>query len=56
MKLNGHALTKIELFPNQKRKTIQKVLVTTEGASDTLIARHYFDQVITLDDLFKADS
>ena len=47
---------KIELFPNQKRKTIQKVLVTTEGASDTLIARHYFDQVITLDDLFKADS
>lgn len=46
---------KLELFPNQKRKTIQKVLVTTEGASDSLITRHYFDHIITLDDLFKAD-
>ena len=46
---------KIELFPNQKGKTIQKVLVTTDGASDSLIRRHYFDRVITLDDLFAAD-
>ncbi len=46
---------KLELFPNQKNKTIQKVLVTTEGASEALITRHYFDHVITLDDLFIAD-
>lgn len=47
---------KLEFFPNPKRKTIQKVLVTTEGASDSLITRHYFDYVITLDELFKADA
>jgi AAA+ ATPase superfamily predicted ATPase len=47
---------KLELFPNQKKKTIQKVLVTTEGASDSLVTRHYFDHVITLDDLFAADA
>ncbi|MEI8300113.1 MAG: ATP-binding protein [Chlamydiota bacterium] len=47
---------KLELFPNLKRKTIQKVLVTTEGASDSLLTRHYFDQIITLDSLFAADS
>ncbi len=45
---------KLEFLPNLKRKTIQKVLVTTEGASDSLINRHYFDQVVTLDDLFKS--
>lgn len=47
---------KLELFPNQKRKTIQKVLVTTEGANDSLLSRHYFDHVIILNDLFAADS
>lgn len=45
---------KLELFPNAKKKTIQKVLVTTEGAAESLITRHYFDRVITLDDLFAA--
>ena len=43
---------KLELFPNQKKKTLQKVLITTEGANDSLITRHYFDHLITLDDLF----
>jgi hypothetical protein len=47
---------KLELFPNQKKKTVQKVLITTEGANDALITRHYFDRVITLDDLFTADA
>lgn len=47
---------KLELFPNQKKKTLQKVLITTEGANDSLITRHYFDRVITLDDLFTADA
>jgi AAA+ ATPase superfamily predicted ATPase len=46
---------KLSLFVNKKNKTLQKVLVTTEGASDTLQSRHYFDKVITLDDLFDAD-
>jgi hypothetical protein len=46
---------KLTLFPNKKKKTIQKVLVTTEGASDSLLSRHYFDRVIILDDLFTAD-
>lgn len=46
---------KMELFPNPKNKTIQKVLVTTEGASDSLLKRHYFDNVITLANLFEAD-
>lgn len=47
---------KLELFPNPQKKTLQKVLVTTEGASDALITRHYFDCVITLDELFAADA
>jgi len=47
---------KLELFPNHKRKSIQKVLVTTEGANDSLRTRHYFDHIITLDDLFEADA
>lgn len=47
---------KVELFPNPKKQTLQKVLITTEGANDPLITRHYFDHVITLDDLFAADS
>lgn len=46
---------KLELFENKKNKTLQKVLVTIEGASQSLKNRHYFDHVITLDDLFKAD-
>jgi len=46
---------KLELFPPPKKKTVQKVLITTEGASDSLMTRHYFDRVISLDDLFAAD-
>jgi AAA+ ATPase superfamily predicted ATPase len=46
---------KLELFPNQKKKTLQKVLIATEGANDSLITRHYFDRIITLDDLFMSD-
>jgi AAA+ ATPase superfamily predicted ATPase len=46
---------KLELFPNPKNKTLQKVLISMEGANDSLMARHYFDRVITLDDLFAVD-
>jgi AAA+ ATPase superfamily predicted ATPase len=47
---------KLEIFQNSKKKTIQKVLISAEGASDSLITRHYFDRVITLEGLFEADS
>lgn len=43
------------LLPNLEKKSLHKVLITTEGASDALIARHYFDRVIVLDDLFVAE-
>jgi len=43
---------KLSLFGNPKNFTIQKVLITTEGASKALVERHYFDAVIVLDDLF----
>jgi AAA+ ATPase superfamily predicted ATPase len=43
---------KLKLLPNAKSKTIEKVLIAANGASDTLIARDYFDYIITLDDIF----
>jgi AAA+ ATPase superfamily predicted ATPase len=46
---------KLALFPNKGKKTIQKVLITTEGSSESLQSRHYFDSVITLNDLFITD-
>ena len=42
---------KLSLFPS-KGKTIQKVLITSEGAQENLINRAYFDKIITLKDLF----
>ena len=45
---------KLALFPNPKQKTIQKVLITTEGAEQSLINRGYFDRIITLADIFAA--
>lgn len=43
---------KLALFPNRKNKTIKKVLITTQGATQELINRVYFDHIITLDDFF----
>lgn len=45
---------KLSLFPNPKHYTIQRILITTEGASRALLERHYFDRIITLTDLFDA--
>lgn len=45
---------KLALFPNPKHKTIQKVLIASDGAEKGLIDRNYFDQIITLDDIFNA--
>src|SRR3990167_671428 len=44
---------KIALLPNPKKRTIHKVLIAATGATDSLINRHYFDQIITLDDFFQ---
>ena len=44
--------TKLAQMPHQKNKTIEKVLITASGATDALIARAYFDRIITLEDIF----
>lgn len=43
---------KISHLPDIKKKTIHKVLISAEGIDNALEKRHYFDQVITLEDLF----
>lgn len=43
---------KIKRLPNPKKYTIHKVLIAANGASESLINRHYFDTIITLEDLF----
>ena len=43
---------KIELLPNLKNKTIHRVLITKEGIDDSLLRKHYFDNVISINDLF----
>lgn len=43
---------KLELFPNKKNKTIQKVLISNNGAESSLANRAYFDSYISLEDLF----
>ncbi len=47
---------KLELFPNPKQNTIQRVLITTCGADKQLQAAAYFDRVITFSDLFHAEN
>lgn len=42
---------KLSLFVD-KNKTIQKVLIASNGCDPALIARHYFDQILTLEDIF----
>ncbi|MBM3197884.1 MAG: hypothetical protein FJZ58_01340 [Chlamydiae bacterium] len=42
---------KIKLFPNKKGKSLHKILITLEGAQDSLLQRHYFDHILTLEDL-----
>jgi len=44
---------KIRLMPNHQDKTIEKVLIAANGASDSVVDRFYFDRIITLDDIFE---
>ncbi|OHE78762.1 MAG: hypothetical protein A3F67_05745 [Verrucomicrobia bacterium RIFCSPHIGHO2_12_FULL_41_10] len=43
---------KLSLLPRLEQKTIEKILISASGATDSLLARAYFDRVITLEDLF----
>ena len=45
---------KLRWLPNPKNKTIDRVLIAAQGASDALIATGYFDGIISLDDVFCA--
>ncbi|GJM07081.1 MAG: ATPase [marine bacterium B5-7] len=41
----------LSLMPNKKGKTVHRVLISAEGAEESLVHAHYFDNIITLDDL-----
>lgn len=43
---------KLALFPNKKKYSIQRVLICAFGAEKSLIDRAYFDDILTLEDLF----
>lgn len=45
---------KLRLIPDTKAKTIEKVLISASGATEALLARAYFDRIITLEDIFIA--
>ena len=44
---------KLRLMPDRENTTIEKVLITANGANDSLISRAYFDRIITLEDIFE---
>lgn len=43
---------KLRLIPNTHNKTIEKVLISANGANDALLSEGYFDRIITLDEIF----
>jgi AAA+ ATPase superfamily predicted ATPase len=43
---------KLRLIPLKGNKTIEKVLISASGATEGLLARAYFDRIITLEDIF----
>lgn len=45
---------KLENFPNPKKKTIERVLISLNGAEESLKRRAYFDVIITLEDFLKS--
>ncbi len=44
---------KLRLMPTPTSKTIEKVLISASGATEALLARAYFDRIITLEDIFR---
>lgn len=45
---------RLQNFPNPKRYTIHKVLISAEGADKQLAGNRYFDRSLTLDDIVGA--
>jgi hypothetical protein len=45
---------KLRQLPVTGKKTIEKVLISASGATEALLARSYFDRIITLEDIFSA--
>ena len=45
---------KLGQLPDSNKKTFEKILISASGATDALIARAYFDRIITLEDIFNA--
>lgn len=45
---------KLALFPNKKKYSIQRVLICALGAEQSLIDRAYFDDILTIEDLFQS--
>ncbi len=43
---------KLESFPNEKHKTIQRILITNGNIDNSLSSRAYFDRMINLSDIF----
>lgn len=43
---------KLRYLPDREHKTIEKVLISASGVSDSLLSRAYFDRIITLEDIF----
>ena len=44
---------KIERFPGDKRKSIEKLLIAANGVEKSLIDTEYFDHILTAKDLVK---
>lgn len=42
---------KMDVVRHQYKNTIEKVLIAANGASDSLLARQYFDRILVLEDL-----
>lgn len=45
---------KLRQLTDTKKKKIEKVLISANGATDALLDRAYFDRIITLEDIFNA--
>jgi len=43
---------RLDKIPIQSKKSIQRVLISVNGATEQLINKNYFDRIITLEDLF----
>lgn len=47
---------KLALFNNPRKKQIHKVLIAAYGVNQQVIARGYFDSILTIDDLFNPEN